>query len=119
MAGIFILFWLLFKIKAIFLYIGLAVVVSLLGRPIMIFFKKRMRLNNVVSAFLTLFIFLGFISLLARILIPVIINHGKHFTQIDFEQVKRDLIELNRSEEHTSELQSRPHLVCRLLLEKK
>src|SRR3989442_10109223 len=26
---------------------------------------------------------------------------------------------LRRSEEHTSELQSRPHLVCRLLLEKK
>src|SRR5690554_7754003 len=26
---------------------------------------------------------------------------------------------LARSEEHTSELQSRPHLVCRLLLEKK
>src|SRR5690554_7388585 len=26
---------------------------------------------------------------------------------------------LYRSEEHTSELQSRPHLVCRLLLEKK
>src|SRR3989442_15416722 len=27
--------------------------------------------------------------------------------------------ERKRSEEHTSELQSRPHLVCRLLLEKK
>src|SRR5690554_7298854 len=27
--------------------------------------------------------------------------------------------ESTRSEEHTSELQSRPHLVCRLLLEKK
>src|SRR3989442_11054380 len=26
---------------------------------------------------------------------------------------------VERSEEHTSELQSRPHLVCRLLLEKK
>src|SRR5690554_7099383 len=31
------------------------------------------------------------------------------------EPVLRDF----RSEEHTSELQSRPHLVCRLLLEKK
>src|SRR5690554_7002866 len=33
----------------------------------------------------------------------------------------REAIELAemRSEEHTSELQSRPHLVCRLLLEKK
>src|SRR3989442_7486355 len=35
-----------------------------------------------------------------------------------------EIVQLNglapyRSEEHTSELQSRPHLVCRLLLEKK
>src|SRR6266498_5159104 len=30
-----------------------------------------------------------------------------------------DSINFARSEEHTSELQSRPHLVCRLLLEKK
>src|SRR3989442_3875389 len=28
-------------------------------------------------------------------------------------------VAIKRSEEHTSELQSRPHLVCRLLLEKK
>src|SRR5690554_7066927 len=32
-------------------------------------------------------------------------------------RLRRDAFE--RSEEHTSELQSRPHLVCRLLLEKK
>src|SRR5690625_6908711 len=30
-----------------------------------------------------------------------------------------ELLDENRSEEHTSELQSRGHLVCRLLLEKK
>src|SRR3989442_10083630 len=39
------------------------------------------------------------------------------------EPMARRLLErsavLPRSEEHTSELQSRPHLVCRLLLEKK
>src|SRR5437660_8503845 len=35
-------------------------------------------------------------------------------------QAKRSLLtSLRRSEEHTSELQSRGHLVCRLLLEKK
>src|SRR5690625_6709158 len=34
--------------------------------------------------------------------------------ELDGEQ-----LELKRSEEHTSELQSRGHLVCRLLLEKK
>src|SRR3989442_9037234 len=34
-------------------------------------------------------------------------------------EAKRTSKTVSRSEEHTSELQSRPHLVCRLLLEKK
>src|SRR2546422_5157778 len=33
--------------------------------------------------------------------------------------ISGSLIQISRSEEHTSELQSRLHLVCRLLLEKK
>src|SRR2546429_1104095 len=37
----------------------------------------------------------------------------------DLEREIWDGIRLGRSEEHTSELQSRLHLVCRLLLEKK
>src|SRR5690554_7102683 len=35
------------------------------------------------------------------------------------EITNADAIHPGRSEEHTSELQSRPHLVCRVLLEKK
>src|SRR5690554_4474786 len=36
-----------------------------------------------------------------------------------FNCSRNEAIFCGRSEEHTSELQSRPHLVCRLLLEKK
>src|SRR3712207_8887341 len=40
--------------------------------------------------------------------------------QLDFARFSSDaLLECFRSEEHTSELQSRQYLVCRLLLEKK
>src|SRR5438552_13914306 len=35
----------------------------------------------------------------------------------NLEVVKRAMVGVNRSEEHTSELQSPDHLVCRLLLE--
>src|SRR5258708_27008381 len=35
------------------------------------------------------------------------------------DEAERERVLLNRSEEHTSELQSPDHLVCRLLLEKK
>src|SRR5437660_3089603 len=46
---------------------------------------------------------------------PKFINHKGH------EGARRKSLEFapSRSEEHTSELQSRGHLVCRLLLEKK
>src|SRR3989442_4633471 len=45
---------------------------------------------------------------LAAGLYPVVVTLDKDLYQL-----------IDRSEEHTSELQSRPHLVCRLLLEKK
>src|SRR5690554_6961180 len=38
---------------------------------------------------------------------------------IEVEWEHKGVKDMVRSEEHTSELQSRPHLVCRLLLEKK
>src|SRR5690625_5405153 len=42
--------------------------------------------------------------------LSLMINGEKHLVRVTWEE---------RSEEHTSELQSRGHLVCRLLLEKK
>src|SRR5207253_3958395 len=46
---------------------------------------------------------------------------GKGFLEVRDTAFVNSVISLttNRSEEHTSELQSRGHLVCRLLLEKK
>src|SRR5690554_7246121 len=41
------------------------------------------------------------------------------FSLILIYSISKSVSGTNRSEEHTSELQSRPHLVCRLLLEKK
>src|SRR5690554_7332506 len=42
---------------------------------------------------------------------------AKHMNRAEFHVIEENT--QARSEEHTSELQSRPHLVCRLLLEKK
>src|SRR5690554_7701043 len=51
-------------------------------------------------------------------------SHRLRFISVPFEGVVAEILQnvdnsQMRSEEHTSELQSRPHLVCRLLLEKK
>src|SRR5690606_41852807 len=54
----------------------------------------------------------------------MLLAHGLHgaqvlFKSIQVQQQRRRVDAVQRSEEHTSELQSRENLVCRLLLEKK
>src|SRR5690554_7178776 len=63
---------------------------------------------------------LGLEDYVDQVLVPtekvIQIRNGK---KINKEKVYFPGYIMIRSEEHTSELQSRPHLVCRLLLEKK
>src|SRR3712207_8080843 len=48
-----------------------------------------------------------------------VLDEARHLPQDGDEALLRPPHHLRRSEEHTSELQSRQYLVCRLLLEKK
>src|SRR5690554_7295397 len=62
----------------------------------------------------------GILRACAKIKKPVLLKRGFGSTLQEFVQAAEFILSGgNRSEEHTSELQSRPHLVCRLLLEKK
>src|SRR3989442_1878016 len=57
--------------------------------------------------------------------VRVMLNPARRSGEEENEETRQQLARAgvdvidSRSEEHTSELQSRPHLVCRLLLEKK
>src|SRR5436305_7399967 len=55
----------------------------------------------------------------ARRSVDRLLDAGDRFSDLRRVQVVERAVWMRRSEEHTSELQSRPHLVCRLLLEKK
>src|SRR3712207_95048 len=55
------------------------------------------------------------IRILVSFILHVLQNHGTMLTYLSTSTTTNT----NRSEEHTSELQSRQYLVCRLLLEKK
>src|SRR5207253_10962527 len=58
-------------------------------------------------------------TVLKRKIGSALANQGMPGTEIVALPHARDSLGKIRSEEHTSELQSRGHLVCRLLLEKK
>src|SRR2546430_11338621 len=46
-------------------------------------------------------------------------QYNEHFSSVEENEAEKNNLDKERSEEHTSELQSQSNLVCRLLLEKK
>src|SRR5699024_12111953 len=94
------------KVRLVLLNIVL-VLISMLGAVlIMVDFKK-----SVLSEFLERE---SWIQIIIAVVVLVVLDTG-----IDLWNSRKQRKEIERSEEHTSELQSRFDLVCRLLLEKK
>ncbi len=95
LSGVIILFWFFYQIRELFLFLGLALVVSLIGRPIMVFLKSRLRFPNTLATVVTLLSVVLMFSFVVSFFIPIAIEQGKQVSKIDFEQVKADLNELN------------------------
>ncbi len=95
LVGIITLLWFLYQIQALILYIGLALVLSLIGRLVVLFLKTKLKFGNTFASVITLLLIIATFSLIMSIFVPIIIEQGKHISKIDFEQVKDDLNELN------------------------
>jgi predicted PurR-regulated permease PerM len=95
LSGIVAVLWFIYKVKALLLFIGIAAVVSLIGRPIVLFLKKRLRFGNTLASLVTLVLLSAGFALILKIFIPIIIEQSKNISEIDFDLVKSDLNELN------------------------
>lgn len=93
--GVIVLLFFLYKIKSLLLYLFIAGVISLIFRPIVYFFKYRLKFGKTLSALITLLFIAGFFTLILWIFVPIILEHSKNISEIDLESVKTDLNELN------------------------
>ncbi|AGC77582.1 putative PurR-regulated permease PerM [Nonlabens dokdonensis] len=93
--GIFILIWFLWEIQSVLAYIGIAAVVSLIGRPIVLLLRDKLRFPNTLAVIITLvFLFLIIIGAFLMI-IPVITEQSENFDQIKWEEVEENVEVLN------------------------
>jgi predicted PurR-regulated permease PerM len=100
LAAILLLFWFLYQIRTILVYVIIAFIISLIGRPVKRFFIKRFKLRDTLATILTLFLFIGFFVLMASIFVPMIYEQGKNLSLLDFNrfQEKINLLFVNLNE---------------------
>ncbi|WP_378175325.1 AI-2E family transporter [Aquimarina sp. SS2-1] len=94
--GIVALLWFLYKIQSILLYITFAAVISLMGRPLVLFLKRRLRFNNTLAVVFALFITIGLFLSLFLLFVPIITEQGQLIGNIDINEVGDDLDRLNQ-----------------------
>ncbi|MFD1061680.1 AI-2E family transporter [Winogradskyella litorisediminis] len=93
--GIFILLFILYKIRILLLFTFIAGVLTLICRPLVNMAKNYLKLSNSLSAVLALLLMISFVVLMVWTFFPIVIEHGKTISEIDFNSVKTDLNELN------------------------
>ncbi len=94
--GILLLLLFLYKIQSILLYIAFAAVISLMGRPLVFFLKKRLKFNNSLAVIFTLFITIGLFLSIFLLFVPIITEQGQLIGEIDINEIGDDLDRLNQ-----------------------
>lgn len=89
--GIALILFFLYKIQSVIVYIAIAAVISLVGRPIVLFLRRRLKFNNTIAVVVTMFLFIGLLTGLIGMFIPLITDQGKNLALLDFEQLERNL----------------------------
>ena len=93
--GVVITCYFLYAIRSVLLYIAIAAVVALVGRPLVYFFRKRLKVPNQAAVILALlFIFTIILGILA-LFIPIISQQTENFHKINFEELQTNLSTLN------------------------
>ncbi|MFC5045177.1 AI-2E family transporter [Aquimarina hainanensis] len=93
--GILLLLWFLYKIQSILVYIAFAAVISLMGRPLVLFLKRKLKFNNTLAVVFTLFITIALFLSIFLLFVPIITEQGQLIGEININKIGDDLDRLN------------------------
>jgi predicted PurR-regulated permease PerM len=71
-----------------------ALVLTLIGNPILDFFKKRLKFNHVFATIATLFIFVLIIAGFIMMFIPLILSQGQNLSLLNTGQIEESVLQL-------------------------
>jgi len=92
--GILLFLFFLYKIQSVLIYLIIATVLSLIARPILSFFKNRLKLPNILAVVITMALFLTVISGVVSMFIPLIKEQGHNISLLNTEELRTRMFNL-------------------------
>jgi predicted PurR-regulated permease PerM len=91
LTGITLLVYFLYLIQAVIVYILIAAVLSLIGRPFILFLRRRLKMNNTIAVIITMMFMLSFIIGIIILFIPLVLEQGKNLSLLKVDELNNNL----------------------------
>tara|TARA_A100001015_G_scaffold54922_1_gene60295 strand:- start:3283 stop:4371 length:1089 start_codon:yes stop_codon:yes gene_type:complete len=83
-----IIIWLLIQIKTLLIYMLIAGIVSLIGRPINRFLTQRLKLKNIFASTITIIFLIWILVSIFSLFVPLLIQQGENLSLLEVDKLK-------------------------------
>jgi predicted PurR-regulated permease PerM len=94
-AGVLLLLFFLYQIQSVLVYIAIASVISLIGRPFVIFLRSKFHVPNQIAVIIVLLLVLAVFIGIILLFVPILIEQSQYLGRIDIEAFQNDINVLN------------------------
>lgn len=92
--GIVLLIFFFYKLQSVLIYLVIAVILSLIGRPIVDLLVKKLKFPNIIAVVFTMVIFLFAILGIISMFIPLIKEQGHNISLLNTEELRDRILNL-------------------------
>lgn len=89
--GIVLLLYLLWKIQSVIAYLTIAAVIALIGRPIVLLLRRKLKLPNTLAVILTMLFMVGVFAGIIALFVPLLTEQGKNLSLLDIEPLQQNI----------------------------
>ncbi|MDN3667048.1 AI-2E family transporter [Algibacter miyuki] len=94
--GVALTLYFLYKIQSVIGYIAIASVISLIGRPIVLFLERKLKFKNTIAVIITMLVLLGLFLGLVGLFIPLVVKQGQNLSLLNIDQLQDNVEHLYR-----------------------
>ncbi len=89
--GILLLLYFLYQISSVILYISIAAIISLIGRPIVLFLQNKLKFNSTLAVIATMVFLIGIIVGIIALFVPLLVHQGQNLSLLNIDALQNNL----------------------------
>lgn len=91
LGGFILCIYILYLLRSLLIYIVISAIISLMGKPIVSFLKKRLKFNNTLSTITTMLVFTLVIVGLFSLFIPIITQQSENLSLLNIQELEQKI----------------------------